>query len=67
MSVISHLIRAKFLYAVLVVSAICAGAALAGSHVATLPSNVLLGMLRHPLTDSGIQQFLADAAKYQPV
>ncbi|MEI6664895.1 MAG: fructose-6-phosphate aldolase [Chloroflexota bacterium] len=42
-------------------------AALAGSHVATLPSNVLLGMLRHPLTDSGIQQFLADAAKYQPV
>lgn len=42
-------------------------AALAGSHVATLPSNVLLQMLKHPLTDAGIQAFLADAAKYQPV
>ncbi|RLT28558.1 MAG: fructose-6-phosphate aldolase [Chloroflexi bacterium] len=42
-------------------------AALAGSHVATLPSNVLLGMMRHPLTDAGIQAFLADAKKYQAV
>ena len=42
-------------------------AALAGSHVATLPSNVLLQMLKHPLTDLGIAAFLRDAAKYQPV
>jgi transaldolase len=42
-------------------------AALAGSHIATVPSNVLLGMMRHPLTEAGIKAFLADAAKYQPV
>lgn len=37
-------------------------AALAGSHVATLPFSVLLGMLKHPLTDVGIDRFLADYA-----
>lgn len=42
-------------------------AALAGSHIATVPSNVLLQMLKHPLTDLGIAAFLKDAAKYQPV
>lgn len=42
-------------------------AALAGSHIATLPPNVLLQMLKHPLTDLGIAAFLKDAAKYQPV
>jgi transaldolase len=42
-------------------------AALAGSHIATVPSNVLLQMLKHPLTDLGIAAFLRDAAKYQPV
>ena len=42
-------------------------AALAGSHVATLPPNVLLQMIKHPLTDLGIAQFLKDAEKYQPV
>lgn len=42
-------------------------AALAGSHVATLPHNVLLQMIKHPLTDLGIAQFLKDAEKYQPV
>ncbi len=35
-------------------------AAKAGAHVATLPFNVLLQMLKHPLTDSGIERFLAD-------
>jgi len=42
-------------------------AALAGSHVATLPPNVLLQMIKHPLTDLGIAQFLKDAEKYLPV
>ena len=42
-------------------------AALAGAHVATLPSNVLFQMVRHPLTDAGIERFLADAAAYAAV
>lgn len=39
-------------------------AALAGAHVATLPYAVLKAMVKHPLTDSGIERFLADAKKY---
>jgi transaldolase len=35
-------------------------AALAGSHVATLPYKVFQQMVRHPLTDKGIVQFRAD-------
>ena len=35
-------------------------AALAGSHVATLPFKVLQQMVRHPLTDKGIVQFRKD-------
>ena len=35
-------------------------AALAGTHIATVPLKVLRQMIRHPLTDSGIQQFRAD-------
>jgi transaldolase len=35
-------------------------AALAGSHVATLPFKVLKQMIHHPLTDSGIIQFQKD-------
>lgn len=42
-------------------------AALAGSHVATLPPAVLTAMTRHPLTDVGIEQFLADAQGYAAV
>lgn len=42
-------------------------AALAGSHIATVPPAVLYQMLRHPLTDAGIERFLADAASYRPV
>lgn len=36
-------------------------AALAGAHVATIPPAVLYQMLKHPLTDVGIQRFLDDA------
>jgi transaldolase len=42
-------------------------AALAGSHVATIPMSVLLQMVKHPLTDVGIEAFLKDSAKYTPV
>jgi transaldolase len=34
-----------------------------GAHVATLPHKVILQLLKHPLTDLGLQQFLADAKK----
>ncbi len=42
-------------------------AALAGSHIATVPASVLFQMVHHPLTDVGIERFLADAKKYSPV
>ena len=35
-------------------------AALAGAHIATTPFNVLTQLFKHPLTDKGIEQFLAD-------
>lgn len=38
-------------------------AALAGAHVATVPPDVLRQMLKHPLTDLGIQRFLEDGRK----
>jgi len=42
-------------------------AALAGSHVATLPYAIFQQMLKHPLTDVGIERFLADSKKYAAV
>ena len=38
-------------------------AALIGAHIATMPSKVLNQLLLHPLTDKGIDAFLADWAK----
>jgi transaldolase len=38
-------------------------AALLGSHVATLPLKIIKQLLKHPLTDVGLAQFLADAKK----
>ena len=35
-------------------------AALAGSDIATVPYNVIMSMIKHPLTDSGIAKFLKD-------
>lgn len=31
-----------------------------GAHIATIPYNVLEKLVKHPLTDKGIEQFLAD-------
>lgn len=35
-------------------------AALHGAHIATIPYKVLTQLVHHPLTDKGIEQFLAD-------
>ncbi|MCL4424841.1 MAG: fructose-6-phosphate aldolase [Firmicutes bacterium] len=40
-------------------------AARAGAHIATIPYGVLLQMIRHPMTDQGIERFLADWRKVQ--
>jgi transaldolase len=39
------------------------GSALAGAHIATIPYDVFKSMVRHPLTDIGIERFLADWEK----
>ena len=38
-------------------------AALMGADVATIPLKVIDQLLKHPLTDSGLKQFLADWEK----
>ncbi len=38
----------------------CVAAAKAGAHIATVPYNVLMQMMHHPLTDIGVRSFLAD-------
>ncbi len=37
--------------------------ALAGAHIATIPYKTLQQMVKHPLTDQGIERFLADWEK----
>lgn len=34
-----------------------------GAHVATIPHKVLFQLMKHPLTDLGLERFLADAKK----
>jgi len=38
----------------------CVAAAKAGAHIATVPYAILMKMINHPLTDAGIERFLAD-------
>lgn len=38
-------------------------AAMAGAHVSTLPHKVIHQLVKHPLTDIGLERFLADAKK----
>jgi transaldolase len=38
-------------------------AALAGAHIATIPFSVIAVMVKHPLTDIGIEKFLVDRNK----
>ena len=37
--------------------------AMLGADVATIPHKVILQLLKHPLTDAGLEKFLADARK----
>lgn len=37
-----------------------ADAALSGAHIATIPYKVIYQMIKHPLTDAGIERFLKD-------
>jgi len=39
--------------------------AMMGAHIATIPYNVLIQLIKHPLTDIGIERFLADWKKAQ--
>ncbi|WP_242302500.1 fructose-6-phosphate aldolase [Bacillus cereus group sp. BfR-BA-01423] len=39
--------------------------ALNGAHIATIPANVIASLVKHPLTDQGIEKFLADWEKTQ--
>jgi transaldolase len=41
-------------------------AARTGAHIATLPYNVLMQLMSHPLTDIGIKRFLDDWRKIAP-
>jgi transaldolase len=41
----------------------CVTAAKAGAHIATIPYNVLMQMISHPLTDIGISRFISDWKK----
>ncbi|MFC2033961.1 fructose-6-phosphate aldolase [Chloroflexota bacterium] len=38
----------------------CIAAAKAGAHIATIPYDVLMAMINHPLTDIGVSRFLSD-------
>jgi len=38
------------------------GVMLAGAHIATIPTKILREMVKHPLTDKGLEKFLADYA-----
>jgi len=40
-------------------------AALAGAHIATIPFSVIDQLVKHPLTDIGIEKFLADWKKQE--
>lgn len=37
-----------------------------GAHVATIPFSVITSLFKHPLTDSGLEKFLADYRKGNP-
>lgn len=41
-------------------------AALAGAHIATIPYKVICQMIKHPLTDIGIERFLKDWKGVKP-
>ena len=56
----SYGISTEIIAASIRTSAHVTAAARAGSDIATIPYKVIVDMLRHPLTASGIEKFLAD-------
>ena len=40
---------------------------LTGSHTATIRYGALRAMIKHPLTDTGIERFFIDSAEYASV
>ena len=58
-----HEIKTKVLAASIRGPKHCVDAARAGAHIATIPINVLKQMVKHPLTDIGIQKFNEDWEK----
>ena len=40
-------------------------AAMIGAHVATIPFDVIKKLVTHPLTNSGLEKFLADWRAYE--
>ena len=59
----THRLKARVLAASLRHPLHVTQAALAGAHIATIPPSLLPQMLKHPLTDAGIERFLDDARK----
>lgn len=56
----AHMLNAEVLAASIRHPRHATEAALAGAHIATIPLKVLRQMIRHPLSDAGIQQFRQD-------
>ncbi len=40
-------------------------AAKAGAHIGTMPKKIFEMLVKHPLTDAGLEKFMADAKKFQ--
>lgn len=55
-----HAIRSEIISASVRHSAHVIEAALTGADIATVPYKVIESMIKHPLTDAGIERFLAD-------
>jgi transaldolase len=55
-----HSIHSEIISASVRHSAHVIEAALHGSHIATVPYKIIQSMMKHPLTDAGIEKFMAD-------
>ena len=59
-----HGIKTEIISASIRTSTSVTDSALAGAHIATVPYKVLMQMLKHPLTDAGLEKFKSDWEKY---
>ncbi|SPZ49055.1 Transaldolase [Sarcina ventriculi] len=58
-----HKIKTEIISASVRISMHVLDVALSGSHIATIPYNVICQMIKHPLTDVGIDKFINDYNK----